>query len=246
MYITDSDDDENVIAPYRRFSKDTKLIDDSDDLCQRITSLMKKTRMNSLQRKHLTNSVVDKENVDINANRQVLTPRDKTNPAFKSNEVKKEPVIKHLSFRSSTGNRNANLQMKAPTQGVPYPEELLMIPRVNTFAKKSMSTQEYFPCGTSTDLSKAIMKLAKEEILKSPEQQLPIPGNMKSSMNTQYTPVQSFGNQSTFSMQQSNISKEQGKHKYYKAKCRKYVKKIKTLEQANKELEFKMKFFEDK
>lgn len=32
----------------------------------------------------------------------------------------------------------------------------------------------------------------------------------------------------------------------YKAKCKKFLKKIKTLEQTNKELEFKVKFFEDK
>lgn len=47
MYITDSEDD---ISAYNMVNR-PKILEDSDDLCQRISDLMKKTRMNSLQRK---------------------------------------------------------------------------------------------------------------------------------------------------------------------------------------------------
>lgn len=40
------------------------------------------------------------------------------------------------------------------------------------------------------------------------------------------------------------MPKEKAKHRHYKSKCKKYLKKISSLEQANRELQFKLTFYE--
>ena len=47
IYVTDSEEETILYDTNQR----AKIFNDSDDLCQRISELMKKTRMNSLQRK---------------------------------------------------------------------------------------------------------------------------------------------------------------------------------------------------
>lgn len=143
---------------------------------------MKKTRMNSLQRKNLTNSIVDKENINVHCNHLPLTPRENPQPHFKTTEGQKESAAKHLSFRSSTGGRPAGLQIKTSGCYVPFPEDPLG-QRVNTFAKKSQSTQEYLVCGTSTELSKAFRNIAREDV-KSPTEYRRDSTNLRSSLNS--------------------------------------------------------------
>ena len=160
MYITDSDDD---LSMYRPPGVKPKILSESDDLCQRISNLMKKTRMNSLQRKTLTTGVVDKENIGMWDN-MPLTPREGHSGAFKTAEFNKDSTSKHLSFRSST--HNLPMPTSEPTHAeVPYPlTHHLIPPSSKTFGKKSMSTQEYVPIQTSSELSKAIKGMSKQNL----------------------------------------------------------------------------------
>jgi hypothetical protein len=142
-----------------------------------------------------------------------MTPRDNGNAGFSTAEFSKESTAKHLSFRNSK-NHNFDIPVKQYHEAVPFPSNILM-PRVNTFAKKSMSTQEYIPIGTSTDLSRAIKNISRDN-LNSPSGQQ---SHMRSSVNADYNPISSFGNQSsTFTMQPVVISKDKNKHRFYKSK----------------------------
>jgi hypothetical protein len=209
MYnITDSEEDVN---PYNS-TKRPKIAGGSDDLCQRISNLMKKTRMNSFQRKNLTTTSSEK---DWNAlSDEPISSRDNVNAGFTTAKFNKEPNVQHLSFRSSENNRRIENPVKQNTEAFTYSKESLL-PRVNTFMKKSMSTQEYIPGGTSGDLSRVISNIGKENCY-SPD----VHGsNMRLSMNADFNPINSFGNQSnTFTMQPAAISKHKIKHKFYKNK----------------------------
>jgi len=230
LYITDSEDEEAVRA--RPKIATNKIIDDSGDLCQRITNLMKKTRMNSLQRKNMTNPAVEKENWSVQINQPILTPRSQSSNLMNSEEKAESVTHKSSSYRGSvtTGRNASNSYFKPQSCYVPITQEY---GKQNIFDKKSMSTQEQFPCGTSTDLSKAFKSIQKE--FSSPN-----------TAQKQSNNVRSFGNQSAFSMQPQTAQKERAKYKLYRSKCKKYVKRINEFEQTTRELEFKLKFFEDK
>lgn len=176
-----------------------------------------------------------------------LTPRDSASKGgiFKSYEFGNEPTPKYTSFRSNTSQKPRNLNVKQPMQCLPYPEEVIQS-RANTFTKKSMSAQEYMPEGTSSDLSKAIKNIVREDY-KTPTDRRASSGQPRDSMIIPYNQVNSFTNQSsTMSANPMTAIKELTKHKRYKNKYKKAVKKVKELEQTNKELEFKLKFYEDK
>jgi len=150
-----------------------------------------------------------------------------------NSEEKAESVThKSSSYRGSvtTGRNASNSYFKPQSCYVPITQEY---GKQNIFDKKSMSTQEQFPCGTSTDLSKAFKSIQKE--FSSPN-----------TAQKQSNNVRSFGNQSAFSMQPQTAQKERAKYKLYRSKCKKYVKRINEFEQTTRELEFKLKFFEDK
>lgn len=128
-------------------------------------------------------------------------------------------------------------QLKQP---VPYPSNESFVPRVNMFEKKSCSTQEYVPCNTSSELSKAIMKMRKEHSSRNDSE----PHSSKRySAGSYYEPMPQGENRSVLSITQSG---QNPADKKYKAKCKRYLKKIKALEQVNSQLEFKVKFFEEK
>ncbi|CAI2361647.1 unnamed protein product [Moneuplotes crassus] len=215
-YITDSDEEGSSIR------NDRSGRDDSQDLCQRINNLMKKTRMNSLQRKnHTVNDRKQSLNVSYH---KPLTPKEK--PIFHQYQEEKDIFIntKHdyiLPFKSP------NLQCE------------------NTY-QAELPDQMHIPFKTSSDLSKA-MKNPTCDSIYSPHS-LCNP-RMTESMMSNVNPMSiGGGNQNTFELDQERISipKDTKKYKLYKNKCKAYVKKINKLQQKNKELEFKVNFYEQK
>jgi hypothetical protein len=119
MYnMSDSEEDVN---PYNSFPR-PKIAGGSDDLCQRISNLMEKTRMNSFHRKNLTTSSNEK---DWNAlSDKPTSSRDNVNAGFTTAKFNKESNAQRLSSRNSTNNRRIENPTKHGTEAFPYSSEI--------------------------------------------------------------------------------------------------------------------------
>lgn len=147
----------------------------------------------------------------------------------------------NLSHRNSLwGNSN---QISVPMKSIPIQVEKPKS-RVNAFSTRSFSTQECIPCSTSSDLTKTLKNMCKERV-KSPNWSGQNVINRRMSINTLYTATNGHENQSVASWNQVYWNNAEI-NKKYKIKSKRYHRKYKKLEQINKQLEFKVKFFEDK
>ena len=147
----------------------------------------------------MTGTTIDRGNLKL-LEKQPLTPRNDNNELFHTTDKKRDDIVSHLSFRSPPSNKI--IWMEEERMGdtiVPYPKDGLMTWK-NTFGSKSLSTQEYIPIRTSTELSKAIRNISKDSWMSSEVYNVE---GKRSSLNSNWNIGSSYNNQSTFAMKKA-------------------------------------------
>lgn len=144
----DSDEDQN----YSKVWDD--LFEDSVEIKQRISHLIKKTRMNTMKRKSLTWDQINAENINLKNVSDIFTPRSKwINIVWNEGEPNGQTTTKNSTHRSPIYFQNIK-NKSLSTSNPPY--QIIENSKISSFAA---------PFGyTSSDFSKMFKKPSRSEI----------------------------------------------------------------------------------